>query len=560
LYLSNLNDPFPDTSKAALIKAEQTKLLFHALPVALIASVINALILVFIQWGVIEPDILISWLTIFLLLSSGRLLLAYAYNKTPTKDSKSENWANWFIVGAISSGFAWGSTAVWLFPAEQVGHQLFLVIVLAGTCAGASTSLSFLRMPIIVYLLAILTPLAIQFLLLGDKLSVAMGIMVILFFIMVLASSMRIYKNTEQNISLRIEAYFRERALQESEEKYHLIFDSAPLGVVHYDKNGVITEFNDRFLHILGVKKNQLDNLSLLYEVNDPKLKEAIQKTLQGEFSQYEGKSNALGGEQDKDVRIYCRGIKSDSGEFIGGVAIVEDITEDKKVERLKSEFVSTVSHELRTPLTAIRGAVGLLNEGVAGELSSEARKLTEISQANTNRLLMLIDDILDISKIELGELSFDFKRLDVRELLEEVIQTMEPYARQHQVKLLLKRNCFEVYIKADYDRMMQVMCNLLSNAVKFSPPRGTVEVSMECVAEGVRIAVKDSGPGVPPEFQEVIFDRFTQFDSSDSRRTGGTGLGLAITKALVEKHNGRIGFDTSKTGSTFYLILPREL
>ena len=560
MYISNLNDPFPDTDKAALIKAEQTKLLFHALPVALVASVINALILVFIQWGIIEPDILISWLTVFLLLSSARLLLAYAYNKTPTKDSKSENWANWFIIGAISSGFAWGSTAVWLFPAEQVGHQLFLVIVLAGTCAGASTSLSFLRLPIVVYLLAILTPLAIQFLLLGDKLSVAMGIMVILFFIMVLASSMRIYKNTEQNISLRIEAYFRERALQESEEKYHLIFDSAPLGVVHYDKNGVITEFNDRFVHILGLNKNKLDNLSLLYEVNDPKLKEAIQKTLEGEFSQYEGKSNALGGEQDKDVRIYCRGIKSDNDEFVGGVAIVEDITEDKKVERLKSEFVSTVSHELRTPLTAIRGAVGLLNEGVAGELSNEARKLTEISQANTNRLLMLIDDILDISKIELGELSFDFKTLDVRELLEEVIQTMEPYARQHQVKLVLKRNCFEVYIKADHDRMMQVMCNLLSNAVKFSPLRGTVEVSMECVAEGVRIAVKDSGPGVPPEFQEVIFDRFTQFDSSDSRRTGGTGLGLAITKALVEKHNGRIGFDTSEEGSTFYLVLPREL
>lgn len=560
MYLLNSNEPFPDTNKAALIKAEQTKLLFHALPVAMMASIINALILVFIQWGIIEQRILLTWLGIFLGLSVARLLLAYAYNKNASKDIGSDNWARWFIMGAVASGFTWGSTAVWLFPADEVGHQLFLVIVLAGTCAGASTSLSFLRTPIIVYLLAILTPLAIQFLLLGDQLSVAMGIMVILFFVMVLASSMRIYRNTEQNISLRIEAYFREQALQESEEKYHLIFDSAPLGVVHYDKNGVITEFNDRFAHILGVNNNQLSNLSLLYEVNDPKLKETIQKTLQGEFSQYEGKSNALGGVQDKDVRIYCRGIRSDNGEFIGGVAIVEDITEDKKVERLKSEFVSTVSHELRTPLTAIRGAVGLLNEGVAGELSNEARKLTEISQANTNRLLMLIDDILDISKIELGELSFDFKRLEVRGFLEEVVQTMDPYARQHQVKLVSKRNCYEVYINADHDRLMQIMCNLLSNAVKFSPPRGVVEISMECVVEGVKISVKDSGPGIPQEFQQVIFDRFTQFDSSDSRRTGGTGLGLAITKALVEKHKGRIAFDTSKMGTTFYIVLPRDL
>jgi signal transduction histidine kinase len=225
----------------------------------------------------------------------------------------------------------------------------------------------------------------------------------------------------------------------------------------------------------------------------------------------------------------------------------------------MKSEFVSTVSHELRTPLTAIRGAVGLLNEGVAGELSTEARKLTEISQSNTNRLLMLIDDILDISKIELGELSFQFKKLDVSEFLEEVVKAMEPYARQHQVKLVLKRKCHEVYINADHDRLMQIMCNLLSNAIKFSPPRELVEIYMECLAEGVKISVKDCGPGIPKEFQNVIFDRFTQFDSSDSRRTGGTGLGLSIAKALVEKHNGRIDYDTSKHGTTFYIVLPRE-
>jgi PAS domain S-box-containing protein len=395
--------------------------------------------------------------------------------------------------------------------------------------------------------------------LLGDKLSIAMGIMTFLFFIGLLINSLRVFKNTEQNIALRIEAYAREKVLQENEEKYRLIFDSAPLGVVHYDKNGVITEFNDRFAQILGMNKSKFENLSLLYEVNDPALKDVIQKTLQGEFSQYEGKSNALGGEQDKDVRLYCRGIKSDNDEFIGGVAIVEDITEDKKVERLKSEFVSTVSHELRTPLTAIRGAVGLLNEGVAGKLSSEAHKLTEISQENTNRLLMLIDDILDISKIEMGELSFEFKKLELREFLEEVIRTMEHYARQHHVKLVLKRNCDSVYVNADHDRLMQIMGNLLSNAVKFSPPRGVVETSMECIAEGVKISVKDNGPGIPREFQDVVFDRFTQYDSSDSRRTGGTGLGLAITKALVEKHAGRIGFDTSESGTTFYIVLPRD-
>ncbi len=557
--LFNSTQPYPDTDKAVLIRAEQTKLLFHALPAAIVASVINALILIFIQWESIAHSVLITWLGAFIFITVARLTLTYLYNKSSSKELENEKWTTWFIVGAVSSGFAWGSTAVWLFPAQDVGHQVFLAFVLAGTCAGASTSLSFLRLPIVVFLLAVLIPLALQFLLLGDKLSVAMGVMTVLFFMGILINSMRVYKNTEQNIALRIEAFAREQVLQENEKKYRLMFDSAPLGVVHYDKNGVITEFNERFVQILGVNKNKLDNLSLLYEVNDPDLKKVIQKTLAGEYAQYEGKSNALGGEQDKDVRIYCRGIKSDTNEFIGGIAIVEDITEDKKVERLKSEFVSTVSHELRTPLTAIRGAVGLLNEGVAGELTSEAHKLTEISQENTNRLLMLIDDILDISKIEMGELSFEFKTLELRDFLQEVIRTMEHYARQHQVKLVLKRNCYSVYVNADRDRLMQIMSNLLSNAVKFSPPRGIVETSMECIADGVKVSVRDNGPGIPKEFQDVVFDRFTQFDSSDSRRTGGTGLGLAITKALVEKHGGWIDFETSPNGTTFYFVLPRD-
>ena len=558
MYQYSSIQPYAVIDKAVLIRAEQTKLLFHALPPSIIASVINALILIFIQWGITDQNVLLIWLTAYLLITIARITLTYLYTIRASKDLENEKWTRWFMVGATFSGFAWGSTAVWLFPAQDVGHQVFLAFVLAGTCAGASTSLSFLRLPIIIFLMAVLMPLSIQFLLLGDKLSIAMGMMTVLFFIGILVNSMRIFKNTEQNIALRIEAFAREQVLQENEKKYRLIFDSAPLGIVHYDKNGVITEFNDRVAQILGVNKNELENLSLLYEVNDPALKEVIQKTLRGEFSQYEGKSNALGGDQDKDVRLYCRGVKSDNDEFIGGIAIVEDITEDKKVERLKSEFVSTVSHELRTPLTAIRGAVGLLNEGVAGKLSGEAHKLTEISQENTNRLLMLIEDILDISKIEMGELSFEFKKLELREFLEEVIRTMEHYARQHQVKLVLKRNCHSVYVKADHDRLMQIMGNLLSNAVKFSPPRGVVETSMECIADGVKISVKDNGPGIPQEFQDVVFDRFTQYDSSDSRRTGGTGLGLAITKALVEKHGGRIGFDTSESGTTFYIVLPR--
>ena len=559
MFLSETNNHFSTLDKPAIIKAEQTKLLFNAMPLSIMATVINACILVFVQWNIVAHERLVIWLITLLTVTTFRGVLAYEYKENHEKAYANEKWTSWFIVGVILTSIIWGSAAVWLFPANDVGRQVFMVIVLAGMCAGASTSLSFLRITIGVFLVVLLTPLAIQFLMLGDKLSVSVGVMTILFFVIVLASSMRIYKNTEQNISLRIDAYFREKALKESEEKYHLIFDSAPLGLVHYDNTGVITEFNERFINIIGEDKHNLANFSLLNDTHDPNLRQAILNTLRGKFGQYEGKSNALGGDKDKDIRLYCRGIQSEDGEILGGVSIMEDITEDKRVERLKSEFVSTVSHELRTPLTAIRGAVGLLNEGVVGDLPIEARKLTEISEVNTNRLLMLIDDILDISKIEMGELSYDFHLMDVRRFLEEVVRVIETYARQHDVKLVLKRYCNDVFINADHDRMMQVMYNLLSNAIKFSPQNGKVTISMECIDEGVKISIADSGPGIPKEFQGVLFDRFTQYDSSDSRRTGGTGLGLNITKALIEKHHGKIDFETGKDGTTFYIILPTQ-
>ncbi|NNF96018.1 MAG: PAS domain S-box protein, partial [Halobacteria archaeon] len=365
MFLSESNNHFSTIDKPAIIKAEQTKLLFNAMPLSIMATVINACILVFVQWSVVAHEILIIWLISLLLVTTFRGVLAYEYKEKYEKAYANEQWTFWFIIGVVLTSFAWGSAAVWLFPADDVGHQVFMVIVLAGMCAGASTSLSFLRITIVVYLVAVLTPLAIQFLMLGDKLSVSMGVMTVLFFFIVLASSIRIYKNTEQNISLRIDAHFREKALKESEEKYHLIFDSAPLGVLHYDNTGTIMEFNERFAYIIGEDKHTLVNFSLLNDTHDPNLRQAILNTFRGKYGQYEGKSNALAGDKDKDIRLYCRGIQSEDGEILGGVAIMEDITEYKKVERLKSEFVSTVSHELRTPLTAIRGAVGLLNEGV---------------------------------------------------------------------------------------------------------------------------------------------------------------------------------------------------
>ncbi|MEA3406020.1 MAG: response regulator [Pseudomonadota bacterium] len=224
----------------------------------------------------------------------------------------------------------------------------------------------------------------------------------------------------------------------------------------------------------------------------------------------------------------------------------------------MKEEFVSTVSHELRTPLTSIRGSIGLLTGGLAGEFSDKAKQLLGIAQNNTERLLLLINDILDLSKIEAGKMDFHFKEVDLQTLLDHAIDAIEGYAKEHNIEFVVENSVKGGMIQADEGRLMQVLNNLMSNAAKFAPTGDKVRVSAVRHHHQIRISVTDHGPGIPKELQPRIFDKFTQADSSDTRQVGGTGLGLNITKAIVEKHNGRIAFVTEiGVGTTFYFDIP---
>ncbi|HEY9909231.1 MAG TPA: ATP-binding protein, partial [Thermosynechococcaceae cyanobacterium] len=238
--------------------------------------------------------------------------------------------------------------------------------------------------------------------------------------------------------------------------------------------------------------------------------------------------------------------------------AIVRDISERKKVERLKNEFVSTVSHELRTPLTSIRGSLGLLMGGVVGALPPEAYELVDIASKNSERLILLINDILDIEKIESGTMSFVLQPAPLMPLVEQAIAANWAYAEQFDVTLSLTQTLPEAQVNVDSQRLLQVFTNLLSNAAKFSPTGGTVEVSVTQHNHGFRVSVSDRGCGIPEAFRDRIFQKFAQADSSDARQKGGTGLGLSIARAIVERLNGQLGFTTEVgVGTTFYCDLP---
>jgi PAS domain S-box-containing protein len=238
-------------------------------------------------------------------------------------------------------------------------------------------------------------------------------------------------------------------------------------------------------------------------------------------------------------------------------VAVVRDISERRRMDEMKTEFISTVSHELRTPLTSISGSLGLVLGGVAGPLSDKLRRLIEIAHNNSKRLIGLINDILDIEKIVSGKISFDLRPVEIRALAERSIEETRAFAEAHGVTLRLIEGP-ALQVRGDADRLIQVVTNLLSNAAKFSPEGSSVDVEVAQADGAAVLSVRDRGPGIPEEFRSRIFSRFAQADASDRREKGGTGLGLAIVKEIVDRHGGSVWYATvAGQGTTFFVSLP---
>lgn len=356
-----------------------------------------------------------------------------------------------------------------------------------------------------------------------------------------------------------------EDALRESGEQIRAVVDNVVDGIITIDDRGIIQTVNPAVEKIFGYNRNELigENIKKLMptphrEAHDRYLSnyaESGQKNIIGFGRELEG-LHKDGSVFPIDLAV-SEGIGSDHQMYTG---IIRDITERKQVERMKQEFVSSVSHELRTPLTSIRGALGLIVGGVAGKLDKKNKNLIEIAFNNTQRLINLVNDILDLEKIGAGRMEFRFKPVDLASLIGSTLIANEGYANEHGIRFKLLEAPPAPPVQVDEDRIGQVMANLLSNAAKFSPKGETVSVSVIPREGWIRVSVADCGSGIPKLFHERIFERFSQADSSDAKKAGGTGLGLSIAKAIVDRHGGRIGFDTEVgVGTTFHFDLPAE-
>jgi len=250
--------------------------------------------------------------------------------------------------------------------------------------------------------------------------------------------------------------------------------------------------------------------------------------------------------------------IRNPSGEIVGLVEIARDITESKRQEQLKDEFIATVSHELRTPLTSIMGTIGLLVGSGAGTLPEKVMRMLTIALANCRRLVGIVNDILDMEKIESGTMTFDSRPVDVRALLDEAVRVNQAMAAQHGVCIRRDETSVECQVVADPDRLTQVIANLLSNAIKFSPADAEVIVGVERSADRACIKIRDHGPGISEDYKERIFEKFVQVEATDNRQRGGTGLGLSIAKQIVSHLDGEIGFEAAPGGGTIFKVLLR--
>lgn len=340
------------------------------------------------------------------------------------------------------------------------------------------------------------------------------------------------------------------------------LIDTANAPIIGIDSFGRIDEWNQSAEKLTGFRKDEAMGRDLVGEfITDDyraAVREVLDKALLGtETSNYEFPLFTKSGNEIY-LLLNATSRRAKDATILGVIGIGQDISERKASERMKAEFVSVVSHELRTPLSSISGSLKLMEEGLVGELPAEAFELAEIASRNCGRLIRLVNDILDLEKLQAGMVKLRPRRCSLAAMTAKAIASVEGLALSEGVSIEQVGD-FTGTVVADEDRIIQVVTNLLGNAIKFTPAGTAIRLEhLELENGAQRISVTDDGPGLQATDYEMVFDKFRQLDSSDSRAKGGTGLGLAISKSIVDQHGGSIGVESpGDGGARFWFVIP---
>jgi signal transduction histidine kinase len=500
------------------------------------------------------------WWALVLLVTAARGALYYGYRRSAQRIAEAGQWLRWLGISALANGSIWGFAGAVFFPSRVDEQQVFLAFLLAGITSAGIPAYAASWPMFATYAGAIVLPFTYVLAMFGNPLFRDIALLVPLFYLANVGIAYRLNqvfysgyrlrhaygRLTEDYTALnkRLEQQLVEldearRQVEASGRKLALFAERAPIAVLELDAHGHIQRLNQAAENLFGWSSDELASRSPVAHLQ-------------------------LRNPRRDGLEIICEWnvtpLVNAEGGVVGVIAQGQDITRQLEAEQMKKEFTSTLSHELRTPLTSIIGSLQLINSGVLGEVDKDVLDLTHVAERNSQRLLDLINDILDIEKIESGKLTMMPELLSLDEVVGESLVLNKGFAERFQVRYQARGALLPVQVKADRKRLLQVMTNLLSNAAKFSPPGEPVEVTMEDHGAKVRVGVHDHGPGIPEGFRSRIFARFAQADSSMTRQKGGTGLGLAICKRLIELMDGRIGFtDREGGGTVFYFELPKH-
>ena len=566
------------------VLADRVDQLYSNMPLGLLAHLLIGGIATYELWDDRSRDLVLFWWGLVLLVTAARAVLYFGYRASARKLVEADQWMRWLAISALASGVTWGFAAAVFFPSHTDEQQVFLAFLLAGITSAGIPAYAASWPMFAMYAGVIVLPFTYVLANFGNRLFTEIAVLVPIFYLINVAIAhrlnrvflsgyrlrhaydrltedhTRLNKQLEQQIEDLLEA---RQEVEASGRKLTLFAERAPISVIETDANSTILEMNPATEHMLGYSTLELigrSALNTLFPADEAALTPAW-------WSEFVARREPVSRMRARCLRrdgleLECEftitPLVNEAGDLVSIIAQFQDITQQLEAERLKKEFTATLSHELRTPLTSIIGSLQLVTSGVVGEVGGEVSELANVAERNAQRLLDLINDLLDIDKIESGKFTLAPESVQVSELVQESLILNKSFADRFRVALEVRDPVPDVRVYVDRKRLMQVMTNLLSNAAKFSPEGSAVEVSTRLADGMVRVEISDRGPGIPDDFRARIFTRFAQADSTTTRNKGGTGLGLAICKRLIEMMNGRIGFnDRPGGGATFHFELP---
>jgi PAS domain S-box-containing protein len=354
------------------------------------------------------------------------------------------------------------------------------------------------------------------------------------------------------------------QAERESEARIQAVTDSVKEALVMVSRDQRVSAVNRTYTELFGVPVERLigqrieDTRTMFDQVFDDS--DALFNTMLAITAETDQPNTGLVKQkwpQPRELELYSTPVRSGDG-YLGRLFVLRDVTHEREVDRMKTEFVSMVSHELRTPLTAIKGFSEMVLDGDAGEINEEAAEYIRIVFNNAERLVALVNDLLDLSRLESGRVQLKSERVDLGDVVQNVVLMMEQKVEEKNQQLTVKIDPDATAVIGDNDKLVQIVTNYVSNAYKYTQAGGSIRVEVTRQDSLARLAVVDNGYGIAPEDQTRLFTRFYRVDNSMTREVGGTGLGLSIVKQMIEMQGGEVGVTSALgQGSTFWFTIP---